>query len=154
MLIYSKRKVDIVMNSIYIISPEPLQATLLKNRITNYSTEASVQSILFNDFQPNALHNPNHAFIFTDEKNEAYTIAEQIRSHTPQCYITFVLPTPDTETIKLFNEHSVSYISLPLTVERYAELTTMTSNLDAITINAKGVDWIVQLKLKKYLRLL
>ena len=68
MLKYTKRKV-ILMNSIYIISPEPLQATLLKNRIAKYSAEASVQSLLFNDFQPNVLHNPNHAFIFTDEKN-------------------------------------------------------------------------------------
>ena len=142
------------MNSIYIISPEPLQATLLKNRIAKYSAEASVQSLLFNDFQPNVLHNPNHAFIFTDEKNEAYAIAEQIRSHTPQCFITFVLTTPDTETVQLFNEHSVSYISLPLTVERYAELAKMTSNLDSITINANGVDRIVHLKQKKYLRLM
>ena len=142
------------MNSIYVISPEPLQATLLKNRIKTYCAEASVQSLLFNDFQPNVLHHPTHAFIFTDGKNEAYAIAEQIRLHTPHCYITFVLTTPDTKTIQLFNEHSVSYISLPLTVERYAELTTMTSNLDAITINANGVDQIVQLKLKKHLRLL
>ena len=142
------------MNSIYVISSEPLQATLLKNRIKKYAAEASVQSLLFNDFQPSVLHNPTHAFIFTDKKNEAYAIAEQIRSHTPQCYITFVLTTPDTETLQLFNEHSVSYISLPLTVERYAELTKMTSNLDSITINANGVDRIVHLKLKKYLRLM
>ena len=142
------------MNSIYVISPEPLQATLLKNRIKKYAAEASVQSLLFNDFQPSVLYNSTHAFIFTDEKNKAYAIAEQIRSHTPQCYIIFVLTTPDTETLQLLNEHSVSYISLPLTVERYAELARVTRNLDTITINANGVDRIVHLKLKKHLRLL
>ena len=142
------------MNTIYVISPEQLQATLLANRMKKFSSQATVQSVLFNNFQPNFSHNPTHAFIFTDVNNLAYSIAEQIRSHYPHCYITFVLTTPDTETIQLFNEHSVSYISLPLTVERYAELAKMTSNLDSITINANGVDRIVHLKQKKYLRLL
>ncbi len=142
------------MNSIYVISQEELEGVLLENRIDNFSPQATLQSVLFNDFQPSVLHNPTHAFIFIDVKNKAYSIAEQIRSHHPHCYITFVFTTPDADTLRLFNEHSVSYISLPLTSERYAELMTTTNDLDAITINANAVDWIVQLKLKKYLRLL
>ena len=142
------------MNSIYVISPDKLQATLLANRMKKFSSQATVQSVLFNDFQPNFLHNPTHAFIFTDVNNKAYSIAEQIRSHYPHCYITFVLTTPDTETIQLFNEHSVSYISLPLTVERYSELMTKTNYIDTMTVNANGIDRVVQLKLKKHLRLL
>lgn len=142
------------MNSIYVISPEQLQATLLANRMEKFSSQATVQSVLFNDFHPNLLHNPKHAFIFTDVNNQAYSVAEQIRSHYPHCYITFVLTTPDTNTIQLFNEHSVSYISLPLTVECYTELMQKVNNIDTITINANGIDRVVQLKLKKYLRLL
>ena len=142
------------MSSIYVISPEQLQATLLANRIKKFSSQATVQSLLFNDFQPNLLHDPNHAFIFTDINKKAYSIAEQIRLHYPHCYITFVLTTPDADTLQLFNEHSVSYISLPLTFERYAELTTKTNHSDAMTVNANGIDRVVQLKLKKHLRLL
>lgn len=142
------------MNTIYVISPEQLQATLLANRMKKFSSQATVQSVLFNNFQPNFSHNPTHAFIFTDVNNQAYSIAEQIRSHYPHCYITFVLTTPDTETIQLFNEHSVSYISLPLTAERYSELMTKTDHLDTMTVNANGIDRVVQLKLKKHLRLL
>ena len=142
------------MNSIYVISPEQLQATLLANRMKNFSSHTTMQSVLFNDFQPNLLHNPTHAFIFTDVNNKAYTVAEQIRSHYPHCYITFVLTTPDTETLQLFNDHSISYFSLPLTVERYAELMKEANYIDAITINANGIDRVVQLKLKKHLRLL
>ena len=142
------------MSSIYVISPEQLQATLLANRIKKFSSQATVQSVLFNDFQPNLLHNPTHAFIFTDVNNKAYTVAEQIRSHYPHCYITFVLTTPDTETLQLFNDHSVSHFSLPLTVELYAELMKKANHIDAITINANGIDRVVQLKLKKHLRLL
>ena len=142
------------MNSIYVISPEQLQATLLVNRMKKFTSQSIVQSILFNDFQPISLHNPTHAFIFTDEENEAYSVAEQIRSHYPNCYITFVLTTPDTKTLQLFNEHLVSYISLPLTIERYMEIMEKTNNLDVTTINANGIDRVVQLKLKKHLRLI
>ncbi len=141
------------MNSIYVISPVQLQATLLENRMKKFTSQSIVHSILFNDFQPDLLHNPTHAFIFIHEENEAYSIAEQIRSHYPRCYITFVLTTPDTETVQLFNDYSVSYISLPLTIERYTEIMTVTNNLDVITINANGIDRVVQLKLKKHLRL-
>ena len=153
-LIYYKRKVEIVMNSIFVISPEQLQATLLANRMKNFSSQATVQSVLFNDFQPNLLHNPTYAFVFTDVNNKAYSIAEQIRSHYPHCYITFVLTTPDTDTLQLFNDHSISYISLPLTVERYSELMAKTDHLDNMTVNENGIDRVIQLKLKKYLRLL
>jgi hypothetical protein len=145
--------VNIVMNSIYVISPEQLQATLLENRMKKFIPQSIVQSILFSDFQPDLLHNPTHAFIFINAENKPYAIAEQIRSHYPHCYITFVLTTPDTETIQLFNDYSVSYISLPLTIERYTEIMTVTNNFDVITINANGIDRVVQLKLKKHLRL-
>ena len=141
------------MNSIYVISPEPLQATLLKNRMEKYTSQSTVQSILFNEFQPNLLHNPTHAFIFINAGNKPYTITEQIREHFPHCFITFVLTIPDTETIQLFNEYSVSYISLPLTIERYTEILEKANNLDVTTINANGIDRVVQLKLKKHLRL-
>lgn len=141
------------MNAIYIISPEQLQATLLENRIKKFTSQSTVQSILFNDFQPNVLHNPTNAFIFINAENTPYVIAEQIRSHSSHCFITFILTTPDTETIQLFNDYSVSYFSLPLTFERYTDIMTKTNNLDVITINANGIDRIVQLKLKKHLRL-
>jgi hypothetical protein len=141
------------MNAIYVISPEQLQATLLENRMKKFTSQSTVQSILFNDFQPNVLHNPTNTFIFINAENTPYVIAEQIRSHYPHCFITFILTTPDTETIQLFNDYSVSYISLPLTFERCTDIMTKTNNLDVITINANGIDRIVQLKLKKHLRL-
>lgn len=142
------------MSSIYVIGPEPVQATLLNNRIATYCADASVQSLLFNELEPNVLHHPTHAFIIMDSTTKAYAMAEQIRLHAPHCYITFVLTTPDRKTIQLFNEHSVSYISLPLTSERYAELMTKASHPDAITSNANGIDQIVHSKLKRYIRLL
>jgi len=142
------------MNSIYVISPEELQATLLANRMEIFSPQSNVESVLFNDFQPHLLHNPTHAFIFISGSNKAYVIAEQIRSHYPHCYITFVFSAPDNKTLRLFNEHSVSYISLPLTVERFSELMAKTEHLDNMTVNANGVDRVVVLKLRKHLRLL
>ena len=141
------------MNCTYVISPEQLQAALLENRIKKFTSQSTVQSILFNDFQPDLLHNPTNVFIFINPENKPYAIAEQIRAHYPHCFITFILTIPDTETIQLFNEYSVSYISLPLTIERYTEIMSQTNNLDVTTINANGIDRVVQLKLKKYLRL-